>query len=75
MNSLIFIGGLGGPEILLIFFAILLLFGGKKIPVLMRGVGKGIREFNSARSTIEEELKQGMKEVEGKKKEEDKPKN
>jgi sec-independent protein translocase protein TatA len=41
----------------------------------MRGVGKGIREFNSARSTIEEELKQGMKEVEGKKKEEDKPKN
>ncbi|MDB4505855.1 twin-arginine translocase TatA/TatE family subunit [Saprospiraceae bacterium] len=75
MNSLIFIGGLGGPEILLIFFAILLLFGGKKIPELMRGVGKGIREFNSARSTIEEELKQGMKEVEGKKKEEDKPKN
>ena len=75
MNNLLFIGGLGGPEILLIFFAILLLFGGKKIPELMRGVGKGIREFNSARSTIEEELKQGMKEVEGKKKEEDKPKN
>ena len=61
--------------ILLIFFAILLLFGGKKIPELMRGVGKGIREFNSARSTIEEELKQGMKEVEGKKKEEDKSKS
>ncbi|MFK7774640.1 MAG: twin-arginine translocase TatA/TatE family subunit [Saprospiraceae bacterium] len=73
MNNLLFIGGLGGPEILLIFFAILLLFGGKKIPELMRGVGKGIREFNSARSTIEEELKQGMKEVEGKKKEEGKP--
>ena len=72
MNNLLFIGGLGGPEILLIFFAILLLFGGKKIPELMRGVGKGIREFNSARSTIEEELKQGMKEVEGKKKEEGK---
>ena len=72
MNNLLFIGGLGGPEILLIFFAILLLFGGKKIPELMRGVGKGIREFNSARSTIEEELKQGMKEVDGKKKEEGK---
>ena len=70
MDNLLFIGGLGGPEILLVFFAILLLFGGKKIPELMRGVGKGIREFNSARSTIEEELKQGMKEVEGKKKEE-----
>lgn len=75
MNNLLFIGGLGGPEILLIFFAILLLFGGKKIPELMRGVGKGIREFNSARSTIEEELKQGMKEVEGKKKEEGKSKS
>lgn len=70
MNNLLMFGGLGGPEILMIFFAILLLFGGKKIPELMRGVGKGIREFNSARSTIEEELKQGMKEVEGKKKEE-----
>lgn len=70
MNNLFLIWSLGGPEILMIFFAILLLFGGKKIPELMRGVGKGIREFNSARSTIEEELKQGMKEVEGKKKEE-----
>lgn len=70
MNYLLMFGGLGGPEILMIFFAILLLFGGKKIPELMRGVGKGIREFNSARSTIEDELKQGMKEVEGKKKEE-----
>lgn len=70
MNNLLFIGGLGGPEILMLFFAILLLFGGKKIPELMRGIGKGIREFNSARSTIEDELKQGMKEVEGKKKEE-----
>lgn len=51
-----------GPEMLVVFFAILLLFGGKKIPELMRGIGKGIREFNSARSTIETELKQGMKE-------------
>ena len=42
-----------GPEMLVIMFAILLLFGGKKIPELMRGIGKGIREFNTARSTIE----------------------
>lgn len=48
MNSLIFIGGLGGPEILLIFFAILLLFGGKKIPELMKGLGKGMKEFKDA---------------------------
>lgn len=50
-----------GPEMIVIFFAILLLFGGKKIPELMKGIGKGIREFNSARSTIESELKEGMK--------------
>ncbi|PHN04130.1 Sec-independent protein translocase subunit TatA/TatB [Flavilitoribacter nigricans] len=53
-----------GPEMLVIFFAILLLFGGKKIPELMRGIGKGIKEFNSARSTLESELKDGMKEAE-----------
>lgn len=45
-----------------VFFAILLLFGGKKIPELMRGIGKGIREFNSARASVEAELKEGMKE-------------
>ena len=51
-----------GPEMLVVLFAILLLFGGKKIPELMKGIGKGIREFNTARSTIESELKEGMKE-------------
>lgn len=55
-----------GPEMLVIFFAILLLFGGKKIPELMKGIGKGIREFNSARSTLESELKDGMREAERK---------
>jgi sec-independent protein translocase protein TatA len=45
---------------------ILLLFGGKKIPELMRGIGKGIREFNSARSSIENEIKEGMKEADKK---------
>lgn len=53
-----------GPEMIVVFFAILLLFGGKKIPELMKGVGKGIREFNTARSTIESELKEGMKDAE-----------
>ena len=51
-----------GPEMFVIFFAILLLFGGKKIPELMRGLGKGIKEFNNARANIETELKEGMKE-------------
>jgi len=63
-----------GPEMLVVMFAILLLFGGKKIPELMRGIGKGIREFNAARSTLESELKEGMREtdrqLEEKKKEE-----
>ncbi len=49
-----------GPEMLVVLFAILLLFGGKKIPELMRGIGKGIREFNTARSSLESELKEGM---------------
>ena len=52
-----------GWEIFVILFVILLLFGGRKIPELMRGIGKGIREFNSARSTIESEIKEGMKEA------------
>ncbi len=56
--------GLGTPELLLIGFAILLLFGGKKIPELMRGLGQGVREFNNAKSNVEKELKEGMKERE-----------
>lgn len=58
--------GLGTPEIILIVLAILLLFGGKKIPELMRGIGKGIREFNAAKSNIETEIKEGMREEERK---------
>ncbi len=55
-----------GPEMLVVLFAIILLFGGKKIPELMRGIGKGIREFNAARSTLEQEFKDGMREAEKK---------
>jgi sec-independent protein translocase protein TatA len=62
----------GGTEIFVILFIVLLLFGGRKIPELMRGLGKGIREFNSARATIEGEIKDGMKDVERKKVEEEK---
>ncbi|MCL4141868.1 UNVERIFIED_CONTAM: hypothetical protein GTU68_039493 [Idotea baltica] len=51
---------------ILIFLAVLLLFGGRKIPELMRGLGKGIREFNTARASIETEIKEGMKEEERK---------
>ncbi|MBK6622201.1 MAG: twin-arginine translocase TatA/TatE family subunit [Saprospirales bacterium] len=56
-----------GPEMLVIFFAILLLFGGKKIPELMRGLGRGISEFNNARKSLETELKEGVRDAERKK--------
>jgi len=49
---------------IVVFLAILLLFGGKKIPELMRGIGKGIREFNTAKGTLEKELQAGMDEQE-----------
>jgi len=73
MNSLLLFNFLG-PEMIIIFFALLLLFGGKKIPELMRGIGKGIREFNSARTSIESELKDGMRDAERKELEEKKQK-
>ncbi len=57
----------GGSEWLLIFLAIVLLFGGKKIPELMRGIGKGVREFNSAKTGLQQELEDGMKEGDPKK--------
>lgn len=61
MNTIFLLQFLG-PEMLLIFFVILLLFGGKKIPELMRGLGKGVREFNDARDSVKKEFKEGMKE-------------
>jgi sec-independent protein translocase protein TatA len=66
MNSLLFLSLPGGMEWVIILFVVLLLFGGKKIPELMRGLGKGIREFNSARSNIETEIKEGMREADRK---------
>jgi len=62
----------GGTEWLIILFVVLLLFGGKKIPELMRGVGKGIREFNNARNSIETEIREGMRDADRKAVEESK---
>ncbi len=56
-----------GPELWFILAIVVLLFGGKKIPELMRGVGKGIREFNAAKSNLQDEFEKGMKEDESKK--------
>ena len=59
----------GGWEWIIIIFAILLLFGGRKIPELMKGIGKGIREFNAAKANIRSEIEDGMNEEDSKKKE------
>ena len=55
---------LGWNEILLIMLVVLLLFGGRKIPELMRGLGKGIREFNDAKNNVRKEIEEGIVEKE-----------
>jgi len=57
-----FMGNLGFQEILLIAVVVLVLFGGRKIPEFMRGLGKGIREFNDAKDNVKKELEEGIKE-------------
>ncbi|HVU99176.1 MAG TPA: twin-arginine translocase TatA/TatE family subunit [Puia sp.] len=52
----------GGSEWVLIILAVLVLFGGRKIPEFMRGLGKGIREFNDAKNNVKKELEEGMNE-------------
>lgn len=62
-----FIDGLGGPEMVLIFVLILVLFGGQKLPEFARGMGKSIREFKKAAAGVEEEFKRALEEDERKK--------
>ena len=52
----------GGSEWILIVIVVLLMFGGKKIPELMRGIGKGVREFKDAKDSVKSEIEEGMKE-------------
>jgi len=52
----------GGTEWILIILAVLILFGGRKIPEFMRGIGKGIREFNDAKNNVKKEIEDGMSE-------------
>ena len=52
MNTLLFLGGIGLPEILVIALVVLLLFGGKKIPELMRGLGKGVKNFKEGMNGV-----------------------
>lgn len=60
--SISFIEGLGAPELMLIFFVVLLLFGGQKLPEFARGLGKTMREFRKAASGVEQEFKRAIEE-------------
>lgn len=55
-NSLMFLGNLGTGEIIIIALVVLLLFGGKKIPELMRGIGKGVKSFKDGMNDIEMQI-------------------
>ncbi len=59
--NLAFLQGIGTTELLIIFFAILLLFGAKKLPELARGMGKSIKEFKKAAHEVEEDIRTSVK--------------
>ncbi len=56
MSTLLMLGGIGWQEILVLVLLVLLLFGGKKIPELMHGLGKGIRSFKEGMNNVKEEI-------------------
>lgn len=74
MNTLLLIGGIGMQEILIIALIVLLLFGGKKIPELMKGIGKGVRSFKDGINGIEKEIENADNQNTSKSKENDQPK-
>ncbi|HMP92551.1 MAG TPA: twin-arginine translocase TatA/TatE family subunit [Phnomibacter sp.] len=67
MLSTLLIAWPGGGEWILIVLAVLVLFGGRKIPEFMRGLGRGIREFNDAKTNVKKEIEEGMSEKDTKK--------
>lgn len=62
MSTILFLGNMGTGEIIMILVIVLLLFGGRKIPELMRGLGRGVREFNDAKNNVSSEIRKGMDE-------------
>mgnify|MGYP000423726237 CR=1 FL=1 len=64
MGTLLLLGPIGTSEIILITIIVLLIFGGKKIPELMKGIGKGVRSFKDGVSGIEKELNEENKKEE-----------
>lgn len=68
MNTLLLIGGLGMQEVLLIALVILLFFGGKKIPEMMNGLGKGVRSFKEGMNDIKKDIEKDEEEKKEEKK-------
>jgi sec-independent protein translocase protein TatA len=62
MNTTLLLFALGMPEIILIALVVLLIFGGKKIPELMRGIGKGVNEFKKGMKDVESEINKEIEE-------------
>ena len=58
MITPLFIGGIGMQEVLLIALVVLLFFGGKKIPELMKSLGKGVRSFKEGMNNMEKEIEE-----------------
>ena len=59
----VLLGMLGTQEIIIILIIVLLLFGGRKIPELMRGLGKGVREFNDAKTNVKREIEESANDI------------
>jgi len=62
-SILLFFNSLGGGEMLLIGLLILLFFGGKKLPELMKGLGKGIREFQNAKNDVKDQINKELEDT------------
>lgn len=56
MKSLLFLGNIGAGEIIIVALVVLLLFGGKKIPELMKGIGKGVKSFKDGLKEVEKDI-------------------
>lgn len=67
MKTLLFLGNIGTGEIILIVLVILLLYGGKKIPELMKGIGKGVKSFKDGMHEIEKDITEEPQKTEEKK--------
>ncbi len=63
MINSILLFAFGTPEIILIALVVLLIFGGKKIPELMRGIGKGVNQFKRGMKDLDDEIKDGVDDI------------